>query len=487
MKKYLISLIISILPNLLSAQLPWSTPQLLCDSIGSNTDPSFVKSGDGFVGSNILVWSRDFGNYSGIYLKDFADPDSEIAVNSFAAGGFSQKPTASYNNYHYPYNPDDRILIVWQSNQNGNFDLYSIVYDNGYFSDYQQITNDISDDINPDLAGDFLVWERDSSIYTAEYSFSDSVWSNEFKVDSLSCSTPVISWTWEYPLNYSPLVVYQKEIGNTYQICAREKQNNQTWITPENISQVGDNQGPVFCKGIDGLILWSFKDNGDWNLKSYTAYLGDTTSFNFSPGDEFNPCGTFFLMLTDQTFGPTFLAFESNVSGDTEVYSHDWPGDYDNSYNISQHYGPDINPTLSYPSSEEATIYNLRVRLVWVSEENNHWQIVSSYTELQSGKINNEQDRMLNSFNLRQNYPNPFNSGTTIEFDLPKASEIEVSIYNLLGQKVRTIWNGRHPAGQDQLHWDGRDETGGEVASGVYIYQLVAGKYRESRKMLLLR
>lgn len=90
-------------------------------------------------------------------------------------------------------------------------------------------------------------------------------------------------------------------------------------------------------------------------------------------------------------------------------------------------------------------------------------------------------------FRLSQNYPNPFNSGTTIEFDLPKASEIKVTIYNLLGQKVRTLWNGRHSAGQHQLHWDGRDEMGQEVASGVYICRLSADRRHQYNKLVLIR
>ncbi|MEJ2538041.1 MAG: T9SS type A sorting domain-containing protein [Calditrichia bacterium] len=88
---------------------------------------------------------------------------------------------------------------------------------------------------------------------------------------------------------------------------------------------------------------------------------------------------------------------------------------------------------------------------------------------------------------LYQNYPNPFNSGTTIEFYLPLTSEINVEIYNLLGQKVRTLWQGRQMAGQYQLRWDGRDETGREVASGVYIYRMQSRGFVQSRKMLFLK
>jgi len=91
------------------------------------------------------------------------------------------------------------------------------------------------------------------------------------------------------------------------------------------------------------------------------------------------------------------------------------------------------------------------------------------------------------NFILYPNYPNPFNSGTTIEFYLPKAFEIEVAIYNLLGQKVKTLWQGQKLAGQHQLRWDGKDDNGREVASGVYLYQLSSGSTILTRKLLLLK
>ena len=128
--------------------------------------------------------------------------------------------------------------------------------------------------------------------------------------------------------------------------------------------------------------------------------------------------------------------------------------------------------------------------LLYAATEKDIYEIsAGSITSIKSLPVTIEPGSQLmpEDFVLYQNYPNPFNSGTTIEFYLPQTAEIKIEIYNLLGQKVWTLWQGRHPAGQYQLRWDGRDEMGREVASGVYIYQLVVGKYRESRKMLLLR
>ena len=91
------------------------------------------------------------------------------------------------------------------------------------------------------------------------------------------------------------------------------------------------------------------------------------------------------------------------------------------------------------------------------------------------------------AFALQQNYPNPFNSGTVIRFDLPKPGETELSVYNLVGQKVVSLVNGVREAGSYSLRWDGRNDVGQSLASGVYFYRLQAEEQSETRKLLLLR
>lgn len=90
-------------------------------------------------------------------------------------------------------------------------------------------------------------------------------------------------------------------------------------------------------------------------------------------------------------------------------------------------------------------------------------------------------------FELRQNYPNPFNPTTAISYQLPAISDVEIAVYNSLGQRVRTLVNARQPAGMYEVKWEGRDEGGNPVGSGVYFYRLQTRNFTETRKMLLLR
>ncbi len=89
---------------------------------------------------------------------------------------------------------------------------------------------------------------------------------------------------------------------------------------------------------------------------------------------------------------------------------------------------------------------------------------------------------------LSQNYPNPFNPSTTIEFSLPIRKSISLIIYNNLGQVVRTLINNQtYPAGTYHVQWDGKDDQGNPVASGIYIYKLIFGNFSKAKSMTLIR
>ena len=90
-------------------------------------------------------------------------------------------------------------------------------------------------------------------------------------------------------------------------------------------------------------------------------------------------------------------------------------------------------------------------------------------------------------FELSQNMPNPFNPSTQISFALPSAAKVNLTVFNVLGQQVNTLVDEYMTAGYQTVTWDGRDNSGASVASGVYFYRIVAGDFAETKKMLLLK
>jgi hypothetical protein len=91
------------------------------------------------------------------------------------------------------------------------------------------------------------------------------------------------------------------------------------------------------------------------------------------------------------------------------------------------------------------------------------------------------------TFSLDQNYPNPFNPRTTIKFDIPEKSHVKLEIYNLLGEKIRTLISGRKDAGIYNIEWDGKNKQGITMSSGIYLYILTTDKHRDVRKMILTK
>jgi hypothetical protein len=90
-------------------------------------------------------------------------------------------------------------------------------------------------------------------------------------------------------------------------------------------------------------------------------------------------------------------------------------------------------------------------------------------------------------FTLHANYPNPFNPSTTISYDLPKRSLVTLGIYDLLGKQIKILVNQSQDAGNKIAMWNGTDNLGRPVSAGVYLYQIQAGDFTQTRKMLLLK
>ena len=96
-------------------------------------------------------------------------------------------------------------------------------------------------------------------------------------------------------------------------------------------------------------------------------------------------------------------------------------------------------------------------------------------------------DLIPDKFQLYQNWPNPFNPSTTIKYSLPEKSEVKLEIFNIIGQRIKTLVSGNQGPGSYQIQWDGKNEFGQTAASGIYIYRLQADKEVAIRKMVFMR
>ena len=101
--------------------------------------------------------------------------------------------------------------------------------------------------------------------------------------------------------------------------------------------------------------------------------------------------------------------------------------------------------------------------------------------------VSNPLHSMMRSFELKGNYPNPFNSSTTISFNLPQSGHTSLHIFNILGQRIKTLIDGELYGGEHEILWDGRNESGHTVSSGQYFYQVTMNGEVISKSMILLK
>ncbi len=123
--------------------------------------------------------------------------------------------------------------------------------------------------------------------------------------------------------------------------------------------------------------------------------------------------------------------------------------------------------------------------LILVSDWDNGL-FVFSFSELTGINAPISDGNVPEAFHLWQNFPNPFNPETTIRYQLPQQAAVTLRIFNGLGQVVRTLIKGVEGSGIHEVTWDGRDDNGRFVGSGIYFYQLTAPRIRKTRKMVLL-
>ncbi len=88
----------------------------------------------------------------------------------------------------------------------------------------------------------------------------------------------------------------------------------------------------------------------------------------------------------------------------------------------------------------------------------------------------------VNTYNISNNYPDPFNPSTTIEFNLPKATNVRIEIFNIAGQKISTLLNKKMPAGSHQVEFNAQN-----LSSGIYYYRIEAGEFQDVKKMVLIK
>jgi len=118
---------------------------------------------------------------------------------------------------------------------------------------------------------------------------------------------------------------------------------------------------------------------------------------------------------------------------------------------------------------------------------NQYVAVQSNWVNTGTAGVNSDESLIPKEFALYDNYPNPFNPTTQIAVDLPEAAATEITVWNIMGQRVATLYAGDLNAGHHTLNFNGRDNNGNQLTSGMYLYRVTAGKYNATKKMTLMK
>jgi len=246
-------------------------------------------------------------------------------------------------------------------------------------------------------------------------------------------------------------------------------------------------------------IIWYTSDYGETWVEQYSSLsYGPIVQVEFLNSEEGWAVGMHYQVIHTSDGGENWEPVD--VMGDTvtnccylDVTATDSENIWLNHYNYIYH---SRNGGLSWDIEWEwnGAISVLSFPRLSFIDSNHGWaigdSIVLGYSETAVSISQNNYKEIPVEFSLMESYPNPFNPVTTIRFDLPKAGNVELVIYDILGREVMTLVNSRHVAGQHKVVWNASD-----VASGVYFYRLVvrqdgpetSGSYTETKKLIVLK
>jgi hypothetical protein len=101
--------------------------------------------------------------------------------------------------------------------------------------------------------------------------------------------------------------------------------------------------------------------------------------------------------------------------------------------------------------------------------------------------VDNRNETFPQGFALEQNFPNPFNPSTTIRYELPEEAMVNVTIFDMMGRKIRTLVSSQQTAGYKSVQWNATNDDGSPVSAGIYLYTINAGEFKQTKKMVLLK
>jgi hypothetical protein len=471
------------------------------DSMGANQEsPQIAARSDGGF---IAVWEDFRNNNSDIYLKKF---DS----NGLSLGNESRvNDSLGYVNHGLPdiaCNDSGKFVVVWQDERVG-LDIYGQLFDHlgspvgGNFKVNGDSATELNNTPSCDMStsGDFVVvWSAKAgnvpNIYGRTFGSNGQPKDTSFKinddnqtVDHLSPKVSMDSLgnfvvAWEDKRDGQDGIYLQRynsnglKIGSNFPLAGGTKSSART--EPDlDLSHKGEF---VVVWIEDQEVFAQRYDSSATPMGSNIPVTNDPSSFPENPQVRVTDDGYFVVAWTDHRREGSDIYFQTYLNGLPHGLNHLVNTDLGNALQIS----PGID------------LWNNYLYSVWMDNRipGHGFDIFFNTVNFKETGVEDEEEEkdLPKEFSLQQNYPNPFNPSTIIRFKVEGGRSkalihTTLIIYNILGQKVRTLVDETKSAGSYEVIWDGKDDERKEVAGGIYFYQLIVEDQILTKKMLLLK
>jgi hypothetical protein len=474
---------------------------LVNDDVGS-ADQSVPSISMDAAGNFVIVW-YDLRNANwDIYYQRYNDAGTALGVNTKVnddtEGASQEHPSISMD-------PAGNFVIVWSDNRNNNYDIYYQRYTStgGALGVNTKVNDDTGSfkqwdpSISMDAAGNFVVvWQDERNvnrdIYYQRYTSTGGALGVNTKINDDAGNADQIAPSILIDVTGNFVIVWHDFRNANWDIYYQRYTS--TGGTLGVNTKVNDDAGtewqfyPSISMDVTGnfVIVWQDFRNINWDIyfqrfTSTGAALGTNIKVNDDAGSmhQKNPSismdgvGNFVIVWQDDRYGQT----DHDIIGQ-RYFSNGNPNGAN--YLIVAN-GPN-NAVLS------PVVYADNSNIIFSWQDNRRsegWDIYAKIVSWNWNGVTNVEiidNNMLAEFSLSQNYPNPFNPSTKIKYHISELSFVTLEVYDVLGNKVATLVNEEKPAGEYEVEFNSNGLT-----SGIYFYQLKAGSFIHTKKMILLR
>lgn len=435
---------------------------------GNNYDVNVLSPTDAWpIDSTYICWVNENDSVYTIYLKQIS-PTNRPEIIVARDSSRKSNPCIVRN--------EQNIIIAWQNETDDGWQIWFKTFKDDRLSSGMLFVDSLANDPQITMSSNRIAWIDSGRLLISEF---NNLSKEYIIIDSLNCSSPDLK---KEDNAYYSTIVYEKGLQDNKNVYLAELNTyvSQKWKKTKLSNGPGINPRLGF---LDYISFQSFQDS------IWTVLYGQVNNLPYdtvkiSGCNLRNPLVFSYDVPTKENNATTypFVAFEKDSTNsdysDIVLKTHT-SFCKDTFITVSKNFGKNYQPQIAFLTDSDS----VKIAIIWINEmgkKKNIWIAESPYNP----KIGNieRSDKFIRWFELYQNYPNPFNPVTNIKYFVSKPCNVSLSIYNILGERIKVFNEGFKRIGKYKIKFDGRN-----YPSGVYYYKLTSGKYSTTRSMVLIK